>query len=188
MDRKNKAVYTKYVVCRAVARGKSLRGANLSGANLSDADLSDANISGANLRGADLSDANISGADLSDANISGADLRGADLIGATWDYMTIGIHAAPQGELIVYKKLAGGTISTLKVPHDAKRLWATTRKMRVSKALVLSGEGVSGYDPKFVYKVGEWVEVANFDDNRWIECSFGIHCFLTIEEAQEWNL
>ena len=42
---------------------------------------------------------------------------------------------------------------------------------------------VSDYDKSFVYEVGKTISVNNFNDNRWEECSEGIHFFLTREEA-----
>ena len=39
------------------------------------------------------------------------------------------------------------------------------------------------YDYNFIYKVGEIVEVDNFDKDRWNECSPGIHFFMTRDEA-----
>lgn len=44
-------------------------------------------------------------------------------------------------------------------------------------------EAVSSYDNSFAYNVGEVVKVENFDENRWEECSAGIHFFITREEA-----
>ena len=44
----------------------------------------------------------------------------------------------------------------------------------------------SGYDHNFIYKIGETVVVDNFDDNRWNECSTGIHFFITRQEAVEY--
>ena len=35
----------------------------------------------------------------------------------------------------------------------------------------------------FIYKVGEVVYVDNFDNDRWNECSNGIHFFLNKENA-----
>ena len=47
-------------------------------------------------------------------------------------------------------------------------------------------EAKSNYDNSFVYKVGETVEVKDFDENRWNECSTGIHHFITREEAERY--
>ena len=41
----------------------------------------------------------------------------------------------------------------------------------------------SNYDPEFIYKVGRVVAVEDFDDNRWNECSSGIHFFVNKENA-----
>ena len=45
------------------------------------------------------------------------------------------------------------------------------------------GQVKSDYDPNFVYAIGETVEVTDFDDNRWNECSTGIRHFITRAEA-----
>ena len=176
-----------------------LPGADLSGADLRGADLSGADLSCANLRGADLSGADLRGADLSGADLSCANLRGADLSGASMDQMIWDIHTVfyplqcpDSGSYIGYKK-ASGLVVELEIPADARRSSATSRKCRASKAKVLSitdingnpagGQVKSNYDPDFVYTIGETVEVSDFDDDRWNECSTGIHHFITRAEA-----
>ena len=180
-------------------RGADLSGADLRGADLRGADLSCANLSGADLRGADLSGADLSGADLSGANLSCANLSNANLSGASMDQMIWDIHTVfyplqcpDSGSYIGYKK-ASGLVVELEIPADARRSSATSRKCRASKAKVLSitdingnpagGQVKSNYDPNFVYAIGETVEVTDFDDNRWNECSTGIHHFITRAEA-----
>ena len=184
-----------------------LRGADLSYANLSDADLRRANLRRADLRGANLSYANLSdadlrGADLSYANLSDANLRGADLSyanlsdadieNAQWDYTTVGIHAAPEGELIGWGKKSTEIVKML-IPRDARRSCATTRKFRAERIITLEIEGglnriehSTGYGT-VVYEVGKETLPDKFDDNRWNECSNGIHFFLTREEAEQWR-
>ncbi len=176
-----------------------LRGANLSCANLSNANLRGADLSDADLRGADLSCANLRGADLSGANLSCANLFGANLSCASMDQMIWDIHTVfyplqcpDSGSYIGYKK-ASGLVVELEIPADARRSSATSRKCRASKAKVLSitdingnpagGQVKSNYDPDFVYTIGETVEVSDFDDDRWNECSTGIHHFITRAEA-----
>lgn len=44
----------------------------------------------------------------------------------------------------------------------------------------------SDYDSGFVYRIGETVEVANFDTDRKNECAPGIHFFITRQEAVDW--
>ena len=180
-------------------RDADLRCANLSNANLSGADLSGVNLRGADLSGADLSFANLRGADLSDADLRCANLSNANLSGASMDQMIWDIHTVfyplqcpDSGSYIGYKK-ASGLVVELEIPADARRSSATSRKCRASKAKVLSitdingnpagGQVKSNYDPNFVYAIGETVEVTDFDDNRWNECSTGIHHFITRAEA-----
>ena len=186
-----------------------LSGANLSGADLRDADLFGADLRGANLFGADLRGANLSGADLFGADLRGANLSGANLSGAnlcnanlscaSMDQMIWDIHTAfyplqcpDSGSYIGYKK-ASGLVVELEIPADARRSSATSRKCRASKAKVLSITDINGnpggdqvrsnFDPNFVYAIGETVEVTDFDDNRWNECSTGIRHFITRAEA-----
>ena len=180
-------------------RGANLRNADLSNANLSNANLFGANLRGANLRGADLFGANLRNADLSNANLSNANLFGANLCEASIDQMMWNIYTVfyplqcpESGSYIGYKK-ASGLVVELEIPADARRSSATSRKCRASKAKVLSitdingnpagGQVKSNYDPNFVYAIGETVEVTDFDDNRWNECSTGIHHFITRAEA-----
>jgi hypothetical protein len=181
-------------------RGADLRGANLSGADLSGADLSGADLSGAdlscaNLRGADLSganlrDADLSGADLRCANLRGAylrdaDLSGADLLGADLTNCQ-GLEQQcilPAGELVGYKKLADGTIAVLRIPADAKRVSAYgSRKCRAEFAYVVSGKGHAkrGGMP---YAPGI-IRPDKFDADPRVECSHGIHFFITRAEAE----
>ena len=175
-------------------RGADLSGANLRGADLSCAYLSDVNLSGANLRGADLScaylsDVNLSGANLRGADLSCADLRGADLSGA------IAYQVPPScGAFIGWKKVMNNLIVKLKILEDSKRSSAFSRKCRCDKALVLdiqkiNGESantsiaVSKYQKDFEYEIGEVVQVEDFDNNRFNECTSGIHFFITRDEA-----
>ena len=173
-------------------RSAYLRSANLSGANLSGADLSGANLRSANLSGANLSSADLRSADLSGANLSGAYLRSANLSGAKISSLTCGItlNCPEEGAFIAFKKCKGKIVKLL-ITEDASRLSATTYKCRANKAKVLEIEGGlseirSDYDSNFIYKVGEIVEVHDFDENRWNECSSGIHFFMSKEMAKQY--
>ena len=174
--------------------GANLRNANLFGANLFGANLSNADLRNANLRGANLSNADLFGANLRGANLSNADLCGASIDQMMWNIYTVfyPLQCPESGSYIGYKK-ASGLVVELEIPADARRSSATSRKCRASKAKVLSitdingnpagGQVKSNYDPNFVYAIGETVEVTDFDDNRWNECSTGIHHFITRAEA-----
>jgi uncharacterized protein YjbI with pentapeptide repeats len=177
-------------------RGANLRGANLYGADLRGADLYGANLRGANLYGADLYGANLYGADLYGANLYGANLYGADLRGA--ENIPFIPYACPDfGMFIGFKKARNNLIVVLEIPEDAKRLSATGRKCRCDKARVLEiqnldgtksdkTEAVSQYDKDFIYRVGEIVSVPDFCEDRWNECSKGIHFFINRQEAVDY--
>ena len=192
-------------LCGANLCGANLCGANLCGADLFGTNLCDANLCGADLCGANLCGANLCGADLCDADLRGANLRGANLRGAkntdktAWDAYTAfyPLQCPETGSFIGYKK-AADKIVMLEICADAKRSSATSRKCRCSKAKVLSITHLDGsdsgltevrsdYSKEFVYRVGETVEVPDFDDNRWNECAAGIHFFITREEAVKYS-
>ena len=156
------------------------------------ADLSHAYLRGADLSYADLSYANLRGANLRGAYLSYADLSYANLRGAK--NIPFVPYACPDFGIFIGYKKASGYIVELEIQEDAKRLSATTRKCRCNKAKVLRilnynrtvadvTEVKSSYDSRFVYKVGEIVSVDNFDENRWNECSTGIHFFINFQEA-----
>jgi hypothetical protein len=175
-------------LCGANLRGADLCGADLCGANMYRADLRGADLCGANLRWANLRGANLCGADLREANLRGADLRGAKDTSPLVCAMT---SILPAGELVGWK-MACGRLIELRIPADARRNNATGRKCRCDKAVVTSitdedGNPVestkSSYDKDFVYHVGETVTPDSFDEDRWDECSHGIHFFITKEEA-----
>ena len=169
-----------------------LRNANLSGIDLCGADLSYVRLCNANLHNANISDANLSYADLSGANLSRANLRGTDLSKLIYDEDTAfyALQCPETGSFIGYKK-AHGYIVELEILADAKRSSATSRKCRCSAAKVLSITTVNGKtkvkeiasnrDSNFVYRVGEIVRVDYFDEDRWNECSTGIHFFYNTE-------
>ena len=161
--------------------------ADLSGAYLSGADLSRANLSGANLSSAYLSRANLSGADLSRAYLSGADLRDADLSGAkNADYAIAQTRILPEGDLIGWKKLYGGTIAKLRIPAEARRSHAFGRKCRAEFVDVIEGEGISSHDRKTIYAPGSRVTCDKWDENWQEECAGGIHFFITRIEAENY--
>ena len=183
----------------AYLRFADLSDADLRFADLSDADLRDADLRGAVLRKADLSDADLRFAVLSDADLRDADLRGAVLRKADLYNVKAGHTTAmffpqcPDGAFIGYKK-AGGKIVKLIIPADAKRSSATTLKCRCSKAKVLEIQEEDGspsevkevrskFDNDFIYRVGETVCVDDFDEDRWNECSRGIHFFISRDAA-----
>ena len=162
----------KDTVEEAVRRGISLDGASLDGASLV----------GASLRWASLNRAS-----LNRASLDGASLRWA------LDVPYIPLNCPSDGAFIGWKKVSDRLVQLL-IPEDAKRSSATTNKCRCSKAKVLSITSLDGesayesvvnttYNPHVEYKVGEMVFPDSFDENRWDECSHGIHFFINKQDA-----
>ena len=186
----------------AYLTGAYLTGADLTGADLTGADLTDAYLKGADLTGADLTGAYLTGAYLTGADLTGADLKCAYLTGA---YLTgadftdakeipyVSFACPSDGAFIGWKKVCGNLIK-LEIPEDARRCSATSQKCRCDKAKVLSvwnmrlEEEVSevvnhAYNQDTLYKVGEMVYPDSFDEDRWNECSHGIHFFINKQDA-----
>lgn len=200
------------ILCDANLNGADLSGAVLSDAKLEGASLFGADLSKANLAHADLTDAVLFGACLVNSNFKGADLKGADLryadlTGANVNYP---IACPEKGSFIGYKKiktyiyhgwvpiLACAYIIELEIPAEAKRCSATSRKCRCQYAKVLSITNIDGtkvdvksivndgYASPCTYTVGEYVYPDSFDEDRWNECSHGIHFFITRQEAVDY--
>ena len=133
-------------------------------------------------------------ADLSEADLSGADLWRAKIDKNTKINFPI---ACPDTGVFTAWKTADRKIIKLEIPADAKRLSATGRKCRCDKAKVIAIQNIDGtdselteiasnYNNNFIYRIGKTVTVNDFDENRWNECSTGIHFFITRQEAVEY--
>ena len=179
----------KDTLIEAVKQGANLYGADLRSANLYGADLRSANLRSANLYGADLRSA-----DLRSANLYGADLRSANRI------PFIPFACPSDGSFIGWKKISsysenysGKYLVKLRIPDDARRCSANTTKCRCDKAEVLEIVNIETEEKvdvitnineiRCVYKVGEMVYPDSFDEDRWNECSHGIHFFINKQEA-----
>ena len=190
--------------------GANLKGADLGNANLQGANLSDANLQGANLRyadlsGADLTNANLQGADLYETNLCDTNLGNANIKDANVKYTNIAeasnvpelpIACPSEGSFVAWKlvwNFPNSYLIKLEIPTDARRCSATTKKCRCDKALVLDIENLkNGEHPKrivnhnyceCIYEVGEMVYPDSFDENRWNECTNGIHFFMERQDA-----
>ncbi|KGN88022.1 hypothetical protein HR08_01150 [Porphyromonas gulae] len=90
----------------------------------------------------------------------------------------------------VYKKCIGGVIVVAEIPENAHIRGRYNGKCRASEAVIkdiigdIQGEriGVSIYDTKTMYEVGDHIIIDNFDMSD-DECSTGFHFFCTKEEA-----
>ena len=177
--------------------GAKLTGANLTNANLTDAyltcaNLSDANLSGANLTGTYLSDANLTGANLTCANLKDSNLTDTNVYNVH-NMPNIPLACPSEGSFIGWKKI-GNNLIKLKIPKDARRSSSTSIKCRCDKAKVLGIYNLDGNESKLreitnhnfqttLYKVGKMVYPDSYDENRWNECSNGIHFFIDKQSA-----
>ena len=121
-------------------------------------------------------------ADLSGADLSRTDLSGADLLTLV-NQRTI----LADGDIIGWKKLRNNIICKLRIPADAKRVGGVVgRKCRAELADVIEGGGFS-IQNSIEYKVGNRVTPDNYDPNPLIECTNGIHFFITRQEAEAYQ-
>ena len=87
-------------------------------------------------------------------------------------------------------------LAELYIPKEAARSSSFGRKCRCQFARVISitgatpstkdkefEEATSYFDPHFHYRVGSMVYPDSWDENRWDECSNGIHFFMNKQEA-----
>jgi hypothetical protein len=187
-------------------RSANLSSADLHSADLQSADLSSANLSSADLHSADLRCANLHSANLSSADLRSANLRCADLRCANLSYAT-GLELntikkffwilPEEGSFIAWKKLANDCIAKIEIPKESKRtcnlLGRKCRAEFVKTLEIINSEGkliktgTNGtHEKKIKYIVGKITKTDEFDDSFMIDCSHGIHFFLTKQEAIDW--
>ena len=155
------------------------------------ADLCDADLCGANLRDADLCGANLCGADLCDANLRGADLCGADLCGADLcgaEKMRLGrILTKP---LTGYKKTREGVVITAEIPAGAIVFCINGKKCRTNRAKItdMAGHEIlhSKNDNSFEYRLGQEIEIKDFNLMYNVECASGFHFFENRADAEKY--
>lgn len=185
---------------KAVFQNVCLKGANFTGSDLEEAflehaDLREAKLVNCHLRGTDLRFADLRGADISGSYLFGAVLENAKLQEIRYDERTkfFQLYCPAEGAFLGYKKCFNERLVQLLIPKDAKRTSATMNTCRCDKAKVLSIQSLDGkqhfreatsfVDENFVYRVGEYVVVENFNEDRWFDSTTGIHFWLTREEA-----
>ena len=92
--------------------------------------------------------------------------------------------------ITVYKKSDEGKIITLEIPIGAKVFSINNNKRRTNKVKVIDMQGEtelsSIHDNDFKYHVGDEIEITDFNERYNVECSTGIHFFLTREEAEKY--
>lgn len=123
---------------------------------------------------------------LEEAVAKKAHLSGANLSGAR----AVHYQIPQEGELIVWKKLRGG-ICKLRIPPDAKRTGSIVgRKCRCEFAVVLElpkGTEIGhGTHDGTLYRKLQIVRADAYDPDPRVECSHGVHFFLSKEEAEDY--
>ena len=161
---------------------------NLYATHAQNANFHRAKVCSANLQYAFLLGANLSYADLSHANLFGAVMKDADITGATLPDFQIPQH----GELRVYKKVKRKIVHLL-IPSWARRTAClVSRKCRASAAVVLAIEGDKPVRSKpctcsrTTYEIGKTIYPNGYNPDPRVDCTHGIHFFLTREEAERW--
>lgn len=187
------ALMTKANLKEACMKYVSMTNADFANANLAEADLYKAD-----LEDSSFIDANMTKVNLMSAKCTDAQFTGANMTGVTANVWTINYFMAcpDSGEYIGWKKCVHKDdeyIVKLRIPENALRSSATSRKCRCSMAEVLEIQTLDGkrakvrnvfskYNSDFKYTVGKLVQT-EFDKNRWECCTSGIHHFITREEA-----
>lgn len=174
--------------------------ANISNSNLDsvyfkNCSLHNTILKNSNLHAANLRFCNLSFANIEDANMNYANLEHANLEGIIYNDNTkyFKLRCPEKGAFIAWKKCVDFRMVQLLIPEDAKRTSATLNACRCSKAKVLSIKSIdykesydwarSFVDENFIYKVGKMMEITNFNEDRWMDSTTGIHFFMTREEA-----
>ncbi len=178
----------------------------LNDASFHGSTVENALFDGCPLHGADFRDANMATASFRYCDMGGCDIRGADLFGAILEHAMLEgvvsdertqwfrLHCPEKGAFLAYKKCVNDRMVQLLVPEDARRTSATMPSCRCDKAKVLTiksfefkeefEEAWSLVDEDFVYRKGQWVQVDDFNEDRWQDSTTGIHFWLTREEAK----
>ena len=103
-----------------------------------------------------------------------------------------------EGSFTAYKKAVCGAILVVEIPANSRRTSALVgRKCRASALRVLRAESADGtpcagttyhskHDNTFTYIVGQVAECADYDDDIRVECTRGLHFFVTRAEAVEY--
>lgn len=170
-----------------------------------DAAVENALFDGCSMKGANYRNANMQTASMRYCDMTGCDIRGANLFGAVLEYAKLDgivsddstqwfrMHCPETGPILGYKKCVNDRLVQLLIPADAKRTSATLPSCRCNKAKVLTiksfdsteefDEAWSLVDENFYYRKGEWVEVKDFNEDRWMDSTTGIHFWMSREEA-----
>lgn len=125
------------------------------------------------------------------ANLRGADLRGADLSGADLSgEEKIRLGKVLDEPLTGYKMTKEGVVITAEIPAGAIVFCINGSKCRTNRAKITDIDGhdvlYSSYDNSFEYRLGQEIEIKDFNLMYNVECASGFHFFRTREEAENY--
>jgi hypothetical protein len=125
-------------------------------------------------------------ADLYKANLIGADLSGTNL--SDEDKFRLG--KVLDDPLTGYKKTKEGVVITAEIPAGAIVFCINGSKCRTNRAKITDMDGHevlhSQYDNSFEYRLGQEIEIKDFNIMYNVECDSGFHFFRTREEAENY--
>lgn len=195
----------------AEMKGKDFHQARFENVDFSHADLAGTNFYNCLFKNCDFSYANLTNVDFKGADLRGCDLHGADISGANMNHSMLEnanldniksdqntkffrMYCPEKGAFLGYKKCFNSLIVKLLIPADARRTSATETSCRCDKAKVMEiedmytgehyDEAISYVDENFIYRRGHYVVAKNFNPNRWVDSTGGIHFWLDRKEAE----
>lgn len=200
-------------VRRFLGRKARFRGTDLDGIVFYSVDLRLANFRGCDLTntkfvGCNLIGANLFGAKTGVYTFTGCRLEPKDAYRMVYrwnrgefEYVK---RVYPEGDFVGYKKVAAlddtqkKFVAKLLIPADGRNIVFPGLKCRCDRAYVVeirdkwddtydSARSIRRPSKDFIYTVGEWVEPDMFDDDWRVECSHGIHFFLSEKEAWDFT-
>ena len=134
--------------------------------------------------------ANLKGANLYGANLHGANLYGADLYGAYLEGEDFRLGKILTEPMTGYKKTNEGVVITAEIPVGAVVFCINGRKCRTNRAKItdMAGHDVlhSKYDNTFEYRLGQEINIKDFNLMYNVECASGFHFFRMLEEAENY--
>lgn len=121
------------------------------------------------------------------ANLTRANLTRANLTEA--DQFRLG--RVLDEPLTGYKKTKEGVVITAEIPTGAIVFCINGSKCRTNRAKITDMDGHevlhSSYNNSFKYRLGQEIEIKDFNLMYNVECASGFHFFRTRKEAEEYN-
>jgi hypothetical protein len=133
-----------------------------------------------------LKSANLKFANLKSANLESANLKSANLKSAN----KIRLGQILTEPMTGYKKTKEGVVITAEIPVGAIVFCINGSKCRTNRAKITEMDGYdvlhSQYDNSFKYRLGQEIEIKDFNLMYNVECASGFHFFRTRKEAEEY--